>query len=420
MKSTHAVLNCSQGKLVRFLITLLILSVIYTSEATMVYASPPRQEPANITVAVVAKDPPGSYNRQCTWIGGECRYTLLNTVVYPFDTVGDSQTYIRHVLQHEILFDYWQWSARYANAVAARTRGWWAVLNRPNQGRHLVDGSILPGDITDTTWDQAVGPINETTASYLNQATDTTHGQVIRCCGTGAWYDESAGDVRFNEFRGDSTNPTGFGPGNQPPNISVLEPVPGGTLQGVGLSQNGSQRLAADPRYWTYYQILAHYYSVLNYNPSTNLPKHRANFTDYAFPGSSFTMGTGAGCSFALNVQNTGQWTWTTTDTGEGKWVRWGYTWYYYSNGAQLSGSFTYGQGGYYDYRTSFWMSGQSWASPGDTVIYNTMTIYAPYAEGTYILRVSMVHENVAWFYWEWPPLDFTVTALNGAGCPPV
>ncbi|MEW6233526.1 MAG: SpoIID/LytB domain-containing protein, partial [Chloroflexota bacterium] len=153
--------------------------------------------------------------------------------------VIDFETYVKRVVPREMPAS-WNAEALKAQAVAARTYGWYKVLN-PRSADF---------DVYDDTWDQVCGP-DSWRDPRSDAATDATRGQYIA-------YASSVIIAMYSAENGDPTKT-----GNVAYLQAVNDPVSfGKTLfgHGYGMGQWGARRWA-DQYAWDYYKILKHYYT---------------------------------------------------------------------------------------------------------------------------------------------------------------
>lgn len=164
--------------------------------------------------------------------------------------VFDFETYVKHVVPYEMPA-LWHMEALKAQAVAARTYGWFFILKNRS----------LNYDVSDWVDYQVMGP---NTHDRSNRAVDDTRGQYI----------EWKGQPILAEYSAENGSPTlpRYKPGtyDPDPNYPYLSPVhdPVGFGQprrghGRGMSQYGAKRWAENYG-WGYQQILTHYYTGVN------------------------------------------------------------------------------------------------------------------------------------------------------------
>ncbi|MCS7287263.1 MAG: SpoIID/LytB domain-containing protein [Anaerolineae bacterium] len=164
--------------------------------------------------------------------------------------VFDFETYVKQVVPYEMPA-LWHMEALKAQAVAARTYGWFFIIKNRS----------LNYDVSDWVDYQVMGP---STHERSNQATDGTRGQYI----------EWKGQPILAEYSAENSSPTlpRYKPGTYEPDpnypylSSVYDPVGFGQPRrghGRGMSQYGAKRWAENYG-WGYQQILTHYYTGVN------------------------------------------------------------------------------------------------------------------------------------------------------------
>jgi len=164
--------------------------------------------------------------------------------------VFDFETYVKQVVPYEMPA-LWHMEALKAQAVAARTYGWFFVIK--NQYSNY--------DVSDWVDYQVMGP---DTHHRSNQAVDETRGQYI----------EWKGQPILAEYSAENGSPTlpRYKPGTYEPDPDypylspVYDPVGFGQPRrghGRGMSQYGAKRWA-EIYGWGYQQILTHYYTGVN------------------------------------------------------------------------------------------------------------------------------------------------------------
>lgn len=164
----------------------------------------------------------------------------------------DLETYVKHVVPYEMPHT-WEREALKAQAVTARSFGWYYALNHP----------VSPHwDVDDCTNYQYMG---SNTYPETNAAVDATRGQYL-------WHsnwDDGAPPVdspiiaMYSANNSDPTRSRDDLPGKFPYLRAVNDPVCFGDARyghGWGLSQVGAQRWASWHG-WNYQQILTHYYT---------------------------------------------------------------------------------------------------------------------------------------------------------------
>jgi hypothetical protein len=162
------------------------------------------------------------------------------------------ETYVKHVVPYEMPHS-WEPEALKAQAVAARSYGWYYALNHP----------VSPyWDVDDCTNYQYMGP---DTYPETNAAVDATWGQYL-------WHNDwddgeppldSPIIAMYSANNGDPTRTRVDFPSKFPYLQAVNDPVCFGDARyghGWGLSQVGAHRWASWHG-WNYQQILTHYYT---------------------------------------------------------------------------------------------------------------------------------------------------------------
>ncbi len=162
------------------------------------------------------------------------------------------EAYVKHVVPYEMPHT-WEPEALKAQAVAARSYGWYYALNHP----------VSPcWDVDDCTNYQYMGP---NTYPETDAAVDATWGQYLW---HGNWDDgapplDSPIIAMYSARNGDPTRTREDLPRKFPYLQAINDPVCFGDARyghGWGLSQVGAQRWASWHG-WNYQQILAHYYT---------------------------------------------------------------------------------------------------------------------------------------------------------------
>ncbi|HAL61955.1 MAG TPA: hypothetical protein DCP08_06050 [Chloroflexi bacterium] len=166
----------------------------------------------------------------------------------------DFETYVKYVVNCEMPHT-WMAEALKAQGVAARTYGWYYILNNYRLRSNKWD-------VTDWTSDQCIRPVS---FPEVNVAVDTTRGQYLWHNG---WDDgapplDSPIIAMYSANNGDPTRTRSDNPARFPYLKAVNDPVSFGDTRyghGWGLSQWGAQRWASWHG-WNYQQILTHYYT---------------------------------------------------------------------------------------------------------------------------------------------------------------
>jgi len=162
------------------------------------------------------------------------------------------ETYVKHVVPYEMPHA-WEPEALRAQAVAARSYGWYYALNHP----------VSPyWDVDDCTNYQYMGP---NTYPETDAAVDATWGQYLW---HNVWDDgepplDSPIIAMYSANNGDPTRTRDDNPARFPYLKAINDPVCFGDTRyghGWGLSQVGAQRWASWHG-WNYQQILTHYYT---------------------------------------------------------------------------------------------------------------------------------------------------------------
>ncbi len=213
---------------------------------------PPPSHPLYITSMAEAYPPlpPPSTIRV---IHNPNNYYRSNVPPWQID-VFDFETYVKQVVPYEMPAS-WPMEALKAQAVAARTYGWFFI--RKNQN--------LSYDVSDWVDYQVMGP---DTHYRSNEAVDSTREQYI----------EWKGLPILAEYSAENSSPTlpRYKPGTYEPDpdypylSSVHDPVSFGKPRrghGRGMSQYGAKRWA-EIYGWGYQQILTHYYTGVNVRKS--------------------------------------------------------------------------------------------------------------------------------------------------------
>jgi len=166
----------------------------------------------------------------------------------------DFETYVKYVVNCEVPRT-WKAEALKAQGVAARTYGWYYILNNYRLRSNKWD-------VTDWTSDQCIRPVN---FPEVNVAVDATRGQYLwhNNWDDGAPPLDSPIIAMYSANNGDPTRTRSDNPTRFPYLKAVNDPVCFGDTRyghGWGLSQWGAQRWAAWHG-WNYQQILTHYYT---------------------------------------------------------------------------------------------------------------------------------------------------------------
>jgi len=166
----------------------------------------------------------------------------------------DFETYVKYVVACEVPRT-WEAEALKAQSVAARSYGWYYVLNN-----YRI--RYAQWDVTDWTGDQCVRPVH---FSEVDSAVEATRGQYL-------WHNDwddgeppldSPIIAMYSANNGDPTRTRDDLPSKFPYLQAVNDPVCFGDARyghGYGLSQWGAQRWASWHG-WNYQQILTHYYT---------------------------------------------------------------------------------------------------------------------------------------------------------------
>lgn len=178
-------------------------------------------------------------------------YYRSDVPAWQIDTF-DFETYVRYVVACEMPRT-WEPEALKAQAVAARSYGWYYALNHP----------VSPNwDVTDWTDYQCVRPVDFT---EVRSAVNATRGQYLW---HNNWDDgrsplDSPIIAMYSANNGHPTRTRDDLPNRFPYLQAVNDPVCFGDARyghGYGLSQTGAQRWASWHG-WNYQQILTHYYT---------------------------------------------------------------------------------------------------------------------------------------------------------------
>jgi len=166
----------------------------------------------------------------------------------------DFETYVKYVVNCEMPRT-WEAEALKAQGVAARSYGWYYILNNYRLRSNKWD-------VTDWTGDQCIRPEN---FPEVNAAVDATRGQYLwhNSWDDGAAPLDSPIIAMYSANNGHPTRTRDDNPARFPYLKAVNDPVCFGDARyghGWGLSQVGAQRWASWHG-WNYQQILTHYYT---------------------------------------------------------------------------------------------------------------------------------------------------------------
>ncbi|MEW6231780.1 MAG: SpoIID/LytB domain-containing protein [Chloroflexota bacterium] len=199
---------------------------------------------------------------------------VLHTYFEPKNTIEvvDFETYVKRVVPMEMPYT-WHPEALKAQAVAARTYGWYKVIT----------GVGKLWDVTDGPDTQVCGP-DSWRKSSTDAATDATRGHYLA-------YDGQVIIAMYSAENGDPTLSNGSYPYLQ----SVPDPVCTGRTRwghGYGLCQHGAQSWA-NLQGWAYRDILLHYYTgvalVNPYATPTPTPTNTPTATPTSTPTATAT-----------------------------------------------------------------------------------------------------------------------------------
>ena len=192
--------------------------------------------------------------------------------------VFDFETYVKQVVPYEMPA-LWHQEALKAQAVAARTYGWYFVLKNRD----------LSYDVSDWVDYQIMGP---DTHLNSNRAVDETTGQYV----------EWKGLPILAEYSAENSSPTlpRYKPGTYEPDPDypylspVYDPVGFGQPRkghGRGMSQWGAKRWAENYG-WGYQQILTHYYTGVNVRKALATEDSEPPLASMTKPWSGFYINT--------------------------------------------------------------------------------------------------------------------------------
>ncbi len=192
--------------------------------------------------------------------------------------VFDFETYVKQVVPYEMPA-LWHMEALKAQAVAARTYGWFFIIK--NQSRSY--------DVSDWVDYQVMGP---DTHERSNQAVDETKGQYLEWKGQPilAEYCAETSSPTLPRYRPDTYEPDP----NYPYLSAVHDPVGFGQPRkghGRGMSQYGAKRWAENYG-WGYQQILTHYYTGVNVRKALASEDSGPPLSSLTFPWSGFYVNT--------------------------------------------------------------------------------------------------------------------------------
>ena len=190
----------------------------------------------------------------------------------------DFETYVKQVVPYEMPA-LWHSEALKAQAVAARTYGWYFVLKNRSQSY----------DVSDWVDYQVMGP---DTHPNSNQAVEETRGQYI----------EWKGLPILAEYSAENSSPTlpRYKPGTYEPDpnypylSAVYDPVGFGQPRkghGRGMSQWGAKRWAENYS-WGYQQILTHYYTGVSVRKASSSEDSGPPLASVTEPWSGFYINT--------------------------------------------------------------------------------------------------------------------------------